>query len=245
MNSPTQICSACAAGSLLSFDWDYAQTTERPEEIEDLAVFEPTKQLRYGTLYHCRVCGQSWYLYGTPARMNFVLQEKLAFIEQWQKHPQRLNRSLLKALKKIGPTPPDIYSNGSEYEMTPCMVVTKKGEKIELALVCKQKHAPYEEWREVRFASEIAEIHPSPYALPRAIREATAEAEEIRMSFAPTLIKLPDESYVVLNWTENFFVWPNCPAGEVRLGPIPFDWDVPYEFYMGTPNVVYFVADVE
>jgi hypothetical protein len=121
--------------------------------------------------------------------------------------------------------------------------VLQSGEKIDLAIVLLQRHAPVDTDRHYRLASEIVSIMASPFALPLKVRVATAHAEEYRMGFAPTLIELPSGQLNALNWTQNFFVHERCAAADVLLSTQQYDWGNSPKVYAGTPGVTYFVAD--
>lgn len=236
-------CSECGAGQTISFNWRYAEATSRPEMRRDLSVFVNPRPLRYGTLYTCRSCGQAWYLCGDPPFMHFVAKERLPLVEEWDRTPIKLSPRQLYALEGIGRTPPDLYGNGIQFHETPCSVVTREGECINLAVISRQRHAPIEEWRQCRLASEIVEIHPSPHALSLAVRLETTQAEEFRMGFAPTVVVLPSGEELALNWAQHFLVWDQCDASKVVLSSNHFDFRNPAKIYNGTQGVVYFVAD--
>lgn len=236
-------CQICGAGSTISFNWEYAKTTSRPDAKRDLSIFTHPQELRWGTLFRCASCGQPWYLDGEAQFMNFVPRDRLALIHEWNNHQILIKPELLTKLEMIGRTPPDLYGNGAQFHETPCGVLTKSGERIDLAIVSMQRHAPFEDWRQYRRASEIQDIYPSPYALPLAVRTATSKADEIRMGFAPTLVKMPDGQAIILNWTQNFFVRDGCDAGAIVLSGQHLDMKNPPEIYSPPKNITYFVAD--
>ncbi len=236
-------CKDCGSGSTISFNWEYAKATRLRDYQRDLSVFAELKALRYGVLYKCRSCGQPWYLCGDPAFMNFVPMDRLPIIDRWNEHPIALPTEFTECLAAIGATPPDIYGNRSQFQETPCAVTTIDVQKIDMAVISIQRHAPFEEWRNYRLATEIASISPSPYTLSLAVRVASSKAEEVRMGFAPTLVETGDGELVVLNWTQSFFVWRNCKASDVVVSQRRFDWKNPPPVYNGAKNVVYFIAD--
>lgn len=236
-------CTFCDAGRTVSFNWEQAKTTTRPDARRDLTVFVDAKPLRCGTLYHCKYCGQPWYLYGEPVFMNFVPRQRLPLIQQWNERPILLSREQILKLQKIGRTPPDIYGNGAQFHEIPCAVSTIRGEQIEIAVISFQSHAPFEEWRNYRLATEIAEIRCSAYALPLPVRTATSQANEVRMGFAPTLVELPDGELIALNWTQHFFVKEGCDSSKVVLCDRISDRKNLPLVCNGPERVVLFVAD--
>lgn len=236
-------CRACGAGSVISFDWQYAQTAPQAEHRRDVSIFIRPAPLRYGTLYECRSCGQPWYLFGDPASMSFVPKERVELIRRWNEREIVLSTGHAAQLQAIGRTPPDVYGNRSQFHETPCAVTTVQGEQLDLSVISIQQHAPYEERRAYRLATDIAEIRPSPSALPLSIRVATSRAEEARMGFAPTLVELPSGDLIALNWTQHFFVREGCSASDVVLSTRRLDLENPPAVYNGTEGVTYFIAD--
>jgi hypothetical protein len=239
----TPACRACNAGALLSFNWHYAKTTARPDAKRDLSVFVSPQPLRWGTLYRCVSCGQPWFLDGDARFMGIVPRDRVSLIEQWNERPIELPAGHREKLDAIGRTPPDPYGNGAQFHETPCGVVTASGERIDLAIVSVQRHPPFEPLRHYRLASEIADIYPSPYALPLAVRTAASQATEIRMGLAPTLVELPDGQLAVLNGAENFFVREGCDAASIKLSRRRMDLKSPPDIHSSPKNVTYFVAD--
>ena len=176
--------------------------------------------------------------------MNFVPRERVGLIQEWNDHPIFIGPEYLAKLEEIGRTPPDLCGNGAQFHETPCGVLTKFGERIDLSIVSVQRHAPFEDWRQYRLASEIETIYPSPYALPLPVRTATSRADEIRMGFAPTVVELPNGQIVILNWTQNFFVREGCDASAIVLSQKRLDMKSSPEIYSPPKNITYFVADM-
>lgn len=234
------LCTHCGAGRTLSFNTEYAS---QPKHQRDLSMFVEPMALRYGTLYRCKYCGQSWYLHGSPAFMSAVPANRLPLIKRWNENPILLSAHHRSQLEAIGATPPDLYGNGSEFHETPCSVTTLDGERIETAMVSEQLHAPFEEERSCRLATEIAELVPSPYALPLEVRVDCSKAEEVRMGFSPTLVLLPNGEVLELNGRNSFLVQGDCRAADVKLSPLWFKYRDRAIGYHGREKIVYFVAD--
>ena len=227
-------CSACYAGQLLSFAW---------KESKVRHVFVLDRPLRSGALYRCGACHAVWYLDANERMMGAVSDERLPLVLRWNEAPIVLSDTIFGKLKEIGETPPDRYGNGREYSETPCGVVTKAGERIDIAIVSLQQHAPYEEWRIYRLASEIGDIYPSRYALPLEVREATSQAQEVRMGFAPTAIEFPDGDAFVLNWRTNFFLKSGYRADQAIVSePQRAPREMP-AVITDPAGTIYFVAD--
>jgi hypothetical protein len=236
-------CRICGAGSTISFNWEYAKQTKRADAKRDLTIFIKPQALRWGTLFRCASCDQPWYLDGEARFMNFVPRDRIHLIAEWNEHKLLLKPEHLTKLEMIGRTPPDVFGNGAQFHETPCGVLTKSGERVDLAIVSLQKHAPFEDWRHYRLASEIEDIYPSPYALPLPVRIATSNADESRMGFAPTLVDLPCGKTVILNWTQNFLVRDGCDASAVVVSRQQLDVKNLPAIQPPPKNVTHFVAD--
>lgn len=235
-------CPACEAGKLISFNWHYYRERGADDSTHDLASFEPWQDLRYGSLFRCRACARPWHLDGAGEMMTIVPEGRLDLILEWSRAEIILPANVLGTLGEIGPTPPDHYGNGREYAETPCGVVTRRGERIDAAIVSIQRDAPVEEWRPSRLASELADAYPSPYALPLDVRLASTQADEVRMGYAPSFIELPDGKRFTLNWSTNFLDEPGYRAADARVCQDRIDvYRAPP--LARSPAIVYFVAD--
>lgn len=238
----TVACQGCHAGHLVGFN--RAQASDRDPAMPVRSGFEVSRPLRSGALYRCKRCDRPWYLSITTGLMSLVPDERMALILAWDRSRILLSPSVTARLGQIGPTPPDQYGNGGEYRETPCGVVTTAGERIDLAVVSLQSHAPFEPWRRCRLGSEIADVYPSPHALPLAVRRATAQAEEIRMGYAPTLVEAPGGRILVLNWRSSFLVMDGIEAPQVRLLQRRSGIQATPEMIAPPPGeVTYFIAD--
>ena len=246
---PMPDCPTCLAGALLSFSWDFAQkqsislTAAPAFAMPNVAAFTSPEPLRQGTLYRCRACNRCWHLDAAKRMMSHVLEARVPLIRAWSREAIMLSQVFRSQLESIGPTPSDIYGNGREYVETPCSVVTKDGERIDIAVLSNQTHAPFEQSRRYRLGSEIAEIYSSPFALPLDVRVATSQAQELRMGFAPTLVETEDHRLFILNWRESFFVKDGCDPTRVKVSPRGVDLSQMPEIVAPPAEITYFVAD--
>ena len=236
-------CSFCQAGSTISFNWQYALKNSKSDLPKNKELYVNPQKLKTGTLFQCKNCSSYWYLDADEQFMNVVHEDKLDVIRAWSEKSLTLTEDQKKALGDIGVTPPDLYSNGSKFKETPCKVKTKTGELFEYAIVTIQSHAPFEEWREYRLASEIEKISSSLYALPLEVRLATTQADEIRMGFAPTLVELSNGQRTILNWTTNFLKINGVETSDTKVCKESINASDMPAIYKSTEKVVYFVAD--
>jgi hypothetical protein len=211
--------------------------------VPNVAAFVTPEPLRQGTLYRCRTCNRYWHLDAAKQMMSHVLEDRVSIIRAWDQKPILLSETIRNQLRLIGATPADIYGNGRQYTETPCCVETKDGERIDVAVVSIQLHAPFEQSREYRLGSDIAHVYASSFALPLNVRVATSQAEELRMGFAPTLVEVQDHRRFILNWRESFFVKDGCDATQVKLSLGRIDLTQMPEIVPSPPKVTYFLAD--
>ena len=235
-------CGACRSGSIYGFNYRYALEMKDSDYATIIEALAKQKDLRFGALHKCMECGASWYF--DPARnwMETTPWDRLALIDAWNEHAIFLAGDNLKILDAIGKTPHDIYGNGKQYVETPCGVVTTQGEQIDTAIVSFQNHAPFERDRQYRLASDIAEIFESPFALPLKVREETANAEEKRMGFAPTIVEVGGKPFI-LNWRVNFFMEPGLDARDAKVSTANLDMAKLPPIAPEAEDITYFVAD--
>jgi hypothetical protein len=235
-------CIHCRAGETISFNWLLARTANRPEVPRDLSVFVRETKLRQGMLLRCNICSRPWYLDEQEAFAHTIAEGRLPLVLEWTERPLQLNDVEIAALRSIGRASARLYGGGLSCHKTPCAVMTALGERIDRAIISQQQHPPIEEWRRYRLASEITEIYPSPCALPFEVRKATANAQEVRMGFAPTIIVFPNGRKFTLNGTANFFEMPGCDATQIAVTGESYWPDRP-PVYQQPADVTYFVAD--
>jgi len=236
-------CNFCQAGITISFNWKYALENSKSDLPKNKDLYVNPIKLKKGTLFQCKSCGGHWYLDSDEQFMNHVKDEKLETIELWSNSGQKLSSEQVEALRLIGSTPPDLYGNGSKFTETPCEVRTKNGETFECAIVSIQSHAPFEDWRDYKLASEIESISVSRYALPLEVRLKTTQADEIRMGFAPTLVQLSNGKNIILNWTTNFLKLVGVETAETTVCSERVNTSNMPEIYQTNEKVVYFIAD--
>jgi len=175
--------------------------------------------------------------------MSVVAEDRVPLILRWNEREIWLAPELVGKLDAIGRTPPDSFGNGRDYSQTPCSVLTKAGERLDLAVVSLQQHAPFEADRNYRLGLEIADVYPSPYALPLSVRVATAAAREAGQGFAPTPIEMTDGKQFVLNWQPDFVAVDGYRGKDARLLGRQPEWTLQPQVISKPDQIVYFIAD--
>lgn len=200
-------CHACGRGRVNSYRWVPPET---------LRAFVVTQVLRNGKLYECSSCRKPWYLDRAHGWLNAIEPKQASVLLEWSSQKVVVPAPLREILNEIGGTPPYYYGHVNDDRAYPCGVVTRAGERMDIAIVRVSGDFPF--WcRTARLVKEIAGIYPSPFALPLDIRVATANARETRMGLAPTPIEMPDGRYFVLNYSPEFLVCPGYAAADARL----------------------------
>ena len=236
-------CEHCLRGRVNTVRWrEHAET--RPQEHRAMVeALESRGSLRSGQLYQCRHCHLYWYIKSGETLAFAVPDSRIGLVEQWGQGNILLSPDMSEILSKIGRTPRNQYDAGPRVRDTPCAVLTDDGEWIECAIIRFQRDPPTDTSIIQRLATDIAEIHPSRYALPLDIRTASASASEVGYGYAPTDFIMPDRTVYTGNWTLNFFVHDCHPATEARLlettSAVPKSW-----WRMHEPSAIsYFIAD--
>jgi hypothetical protein len=238
-------CNDCQIGRAISFSLEYAQSSGRSDGWLGVNVNALTKVhgLKAGSLYQCASCESWWYLDPQGLMMNSVETERLPLILSWSEQTLVLSDETISVLRAIGVTPSDHYGNGSQYQTYPCAVRTFAGDFFPIAVVSKQRHAPFEIHRAYKLSCEIASIEPSEYALPVAVRQATSKAYEIRMGFAPTILETDMGIRLTANWTTNFLKMEGVDSTTTRIAE-------DQNYFSDTPPIIeelkpiYFAADL-
>jgi hypothetical protein len=174
--------------------------------------------------------------------MTPVSPERPRLVLDWDLEKTAMPSDISEIVERIGPTPPDLYGNEKTRRVTPCKVATRSGEVFETAMICVQLDAPDQDDRLFRLGSEIGEVSPSAFALPREVREASSRAHEMRMGFYPTLIEMRDGKRFVMNGMTSFMVEQGYAASDALVIDGNYFSEDPAPKVVGTPpNLVYFI----
>ena len=206
-------CPKCAGTRTIGFGWD-AKDNQR--YVEALTLLAP---LKFGKLYACRRCRAQWYLGENGAVASLVEPDKEQRIQAWSSRPLRPSAEMLQALRRIGGTPPKGAHEALGVSI-PCKCVMKNGEVVDFCLVDFGRD-PGLLYKQARFIDEVAAIEVSRYALSPDVRVASYNANEISMSFAPTLIVGRNGQKFIINWATSFFDAEGVKGSELRLGKEP------------------------
>jgi len=211
-------CPICdGARTTVRFNWRLA--AETPGEFNKYTrTLLEKKSLKSGFLFECPTCGQKWHLDSVREIMTVIPRDKVALVEKWDSAPSFLAPRLFEKAKAIGATAAHRNSLDQDYAEVPCRVLTHQGETIDKCLLSFRKGPPLENYgNSIRLAQEIADIHPSDYALPREVRTASSRSEETRPGRAWTRVESARGAAFNLNWTVNLFDWKGVLGKDIRL----------------------------
>ena len=146
-------------------------------------------QPRYGKLYHCKYCGESWYLTENKERAVRLEKKDYTPFMKWLEFDFQIPDDWVRVFNEIGG---EHAHYPCEVLYMPCEAILKDGRQV-LATICFQKDPWIEEFGHPinRYVTEISEVHESPYMLSREIQELAMNANELAMGFRPTIIEAP------------------------------------------------------
>lgn len=227
------------------FNWKLASEGKNVECSKFLKSLKRVEKLKYGWMYKCFNCHQKWFLDENKQNMTKIPEAKEDIFLKWKTKKYEVDSQLFKSLKEIMATPPDLYGNGKGYIRIPCKVITKNGEEVDFSYVQFQKRPPVEPYYDnIRFIDEIKTVVKSDYVLNADIRLASVNAMEIRMGFAPTLIRSLDEKYFIVNWCSDFFEYGLYKGKDMILAECDFSMEqLPPIVNINSKKITYFIGD--
>lgn len=200
------------------------------------------RDLRIGHIYTCPRCDKAWYLWSERPFRQPLDPAAMPLVEEWNAAPVMLDEAMRAILKEIGASPTHPTPRNRE---TPCAVTTVANEHFSCAILRQQNYAPcWVSGKKWRLATEIAELGPSPFALPLDVRTSTFHAPEIQKNYNPTLIEMPDGQFFSGEGPEVFMVHPAYDATTARIADRQELPPGKTADYIPLPEeIVYFVAD--
>jgi hypothetical protein len=219
-----------------------------------IVAFKEVKELKFGSLVSCPECENIYSKTSYPAakgtvQLTRVGKSELAGVEKWNAAKLTPTKEQLKVLKEIGATPPDAYTNGSDTISFPCKCILKNKKELDYCYVYFRMQPPLKSnlygAKSYYLLNEVETILPSEFALSKEVRYATTRANELQMSFAPTVVLGPDKKKYYFNWTNEFIAFKDWVGSDIKLpkdysynykkppegGIIPFDHD--YHIVLG------------
>ena len=200
-----------------------------------ILAFKEVKEIKFGSLVSCPECGNIYTKTAYPVgrgnvQLNKIGKSELASVEKWNEVKLSPTKEQLKVLKEIGATPPDAYTNGSDTITFPCKVVLKNKKELDYCYLYFRMQPPLKSnlygAKNYYLLNEVDTILPSEFALSKEVRYATTRANELQMSFAPTVVIGPDKKKYYFNWTNDFLDFNGWKGDEIKL---PKDYSFNYK----------------
>jgi len=214
-------CPTCGGpDGTVRFDWVSA-TQDPGSEFAPYAVsLQEQRPLKSGHLFKCGACGQKWWLSPERETMTLVPRDRLMLLEQWSSQDLTLSPGLSAKVRSIGATPAHRLATRKDHAEVPCRVRTLGGEDLDKCLIVLGTHPPLgPSPKAPRLATEIADILPSPFALPHKVRLATTRSGPDPKGHAPTWVLDPQGKPLLLDWVVNFLYHRGLEGSAVRLAP--------------------------
>jgi hypothetical protein len=230
------------------FDWGEAKSG-KGRYRKYPAWLRHVLKVKNGARFECTRCHAVWYLHTASRRerMMHIPAPSVATFETWCKTHLVCPRDVLSVARSIGATPADCYGNGANLITIPCRVTTTSGEQVELAALLFSDEPPIpagadepERTPTFRLINDVAAIAPSRFALSRRVRFHTSRAMELRMGFAPTIVKARDGRRFLLNGQPDFFDHAGVIGSDLTLTG---DWQNAMLVTQPHGPLTYFAAD--
>lgn len=172
-----QRCRICSSGGICLQGSGLSQVQAQFPELK------PAEPLKFGQLYQCSKCLQSWYLDERKQWLRRVDGDFLPLVHHWNRNRFILPDAMLGALAKIGGVGDFLNRSIS----IPCQVRNATGQQHQKAVVLISNQPPLNgtDPGKIHWAEEIIAVAPSPFALPLDVRRASLAKEEESMGFAP------------------------------------------------------------
>ncbi|MDG1476069.1 MAG: hypothetical protein P8Q14_02895 [Vicingaceae bacterium] len=183
-------------------------------ETEYKAEIKKNERIGEIDLYICSDCNTEFF---KEEHMFHKLTEKQkGLLIQFYKRNLALNNKFQEQINTIG-----ITEDWNSDKILPAKIELISGEKYDFARIRISKKPPlgysYDYFKDYIFIDQIKSIKKSDFALSKEVREKSKNAEELRMSFYPTVLKTKDEVKVVINGLSLFFNNQNIKGSELTL----------------------------
>ena len=190
--------------------------------LDQVPELKPVEPLKFGHLYQCSKCGQSWFLHERKQWLHRIHNDHLPLVRHWNQRCLTVGDSVLSILASIGGVE-DFYE---DYIAVPCSVQDMSGQQHEKSIVLVSKQPPFgwHERQKVHWADEVAAVAPSPFALPLEVRRASSEKKEESMDFAPVGVVDKLGTEYTLSRESHFFDHNGIKGEEIRLSGRQKKW---------------------
>lgn len=209
-------------GRICEYNIESAKNPKNQDIFEINESLEFVCDLSFGKIYRHQNNKDYWFLSQSIARR--ISDEQLDFFYKWDKTPQLLGEEQFQILLSIGGLPSTQYQMVPDYLHFPCQVITKDGREIDLCIIHFSKAPPFQRYfHNVILLSDIQIIKPSELTLSHKLRLSSLLTGEIRMGFAPFVVKTNDNKQITYNGSIQF-----VSTGEIKGADIIEEVDFRY-----------------
>jgi hypothetical protein len=222
---PSPKCKVCDDPPHIAVNWQYAQ--HRGRELRALVEhLKQVKNLKFGQLYTCRLCGSNWVLDTDRYAMTRVPDGRRDLLNEWNDTKLPIEPGHLQVLDAIGGTAIKYEMGRDGVIAIPCAITIQSGERFDPAVVWITRRPPIDNFViRTRLYRNVKAVEPSRFTLPMDIRRATVLAPEVSMGFAPTRVMSPDGTPFAVHWATLFFNKNGVTGSEIRLSARRFRKD--------------------
>jgi hypothetical protein len=234
-------CARCQRERFLGLNWRYREDSESRRLLEAL---KRRSKLKWGYLHACTICSAWWYLDEDEIWIQPVPEQRRDLLREWNDMVLTLSDEAFVGLRVIGATERDHYGNHRGRYRVPCSVERADGSRTDPALVIMTKIPPISaDEPNVQLFKDIRSVRPTEFALAPEVRVATLHAPEVRMGFAPTMVKADGVRYV-LNWATDLVTIAKPRGNHLALGADDIDMSaVPSILTEDRSQVLFLYAD--
>ncbi len=213
-------CPACNKEKTFAFSEDLIGTRYK-------ANIEKVDAIGTTNLYRCSDCNTDYFK--EKHMYNKLTKNSKELLVKFYKRDLVLNKKLKEQIDQIG-----ITKDWNSDKLIPAKIELNNGMVHDFARIRISKNPPmgyyYDLFETVIYIDEVKSINDSEFSLSKEIRDKSKNAEELRMSFYPTVLKTVDNIKVVINSLTLFFDSQNIKGTELSLANEL--WDFKYDKYI-------------
>lgn len=213
------------SGKIIEYNIESSKDSKNKDikAINDQLTFQ--EEICFGKIYIRKDNGDLWYINPNETIARFITNDQLKLFHSWDKQPLLPTDQQFEILKQIGGLPSSQYSLYPDSLQFPARVTTNNGQQLDLCLFHFSKSPPFQSYfKKVLLINGISEIKPSELSLSHDLRLASTQADEIRMSFYPFMVKTNTGRLLTYNGITQF-----ASTGEIKGKEIIEEVDFSYD----------------
>jgi hypothetical protein len=212
------------SGQIIEFNLQTAKEKSHDNINAIYQKFQFKESLTTGEIYERVDNNDLWYVDNEETLATFVTKNQLELLHWWDKETLLPTDKQIEQLEEIGATSSSPYSLYADALTYPCKVLTIDRKKIDLCLIVFTKSPPLQRhYKNVLLFSEVDEIEQSELALTKELRRASTQVGEIRMAFAPFMVKTDKGKIITYDGVTHFASTGQISGKEIEC-EIPFEY---------------------